>query len=132
MTDIEINQDYECDEDGEIGGPMDVFWCRGHETRDERDHARDEQTMDIRVLSTTFTYEHGEGVRYRDDHRGARLLIDWNQYDRAFTEADNPTRRIDFVGMRIEDAPVTPTYSELLEQVETLTGRLATLREILG
>lgn len=35
MTDIEIFQDYECDEFGEVDGPMDVYWCRGHVDHDE-------------------------------------------------------------------------------------------------
>jgi hypothetical protein len=30
MSEIEIQQDWEIDEDGEIGGPMHTYWCYGH------------------------------------------------------------------------------------------------------
>ena len=30
MTDIEIMQDCEVDDDGDVGGWLDVFWCEGH------------------------------------------------------------------------------------------------------
>lgn len=35
MSGIEINRDHEADDDGEIGGPMDVFWAEGHGHDDE-------------------------------------------------------------------------------------------------
>ena len=30
MSDIEIMQDCEVDDDGDVGGWLDVFWCEGH------------------------------------------------------------------------------------------------------
>lgn len=36
MSIPEIHQDHECSDDGEVGGPMSVFWCRGH-GHDERE-----------------------------------------------------------------------------------------------
>lgn len=30
MNEIEVVQDYECDDDGDIGSPMPVFWAKGH------------------------------------------------------------------------------------------------------
>lgn len=35
MTAVEINQDAEVDDDGDIGGWLDVFWCEGHDVDGE-------------------------------------------------------------------------------------------------
>ncbi len=42
-----------------------------------------------RVLSYSFTFERGEGIKFRDDSKGCPLgIIHYDQYDRAWNEAD--------------------------------------------
>ena len=43
-----------------------------------------------RLMSYTFTYETGEGIRFRQDKRGCRLAYLGNaEYEKAHTEADS-------------------------------------------
>ncbi len=46
-----------------------------------------------RALHWSFTFERGEGIRFREDSRGCRLwYISTADYDRAHTEADSAER----------------------------------------
>ncbi len=45
-----------------------------------------------RALHWSFTFERGEGVRFREDSRGCRLWYKTADYDRAHTEADSAER----------------------------------------
>ncbi len=48
-------------------------------------------------LSYTFTFELGEGIRFREDGRGCRLwYLGDVDYEKAHTEADSPALRIDW------------------------------------
>jgi hypothetical protein len=45
-----------------------------------------------KCMSYSFTFERGEGIRFRDDGKGCRLAyLGKDDYERAHTEADNPT-----------------------------------------
>lgn len=45
-----------------------------------------------RAIGWSFTFERGEGIRFRDDRRGCRLwyLGELDDREKAHTEADNP------------------------------------------
>jgi hypothetical protein len=43
-----------------------------------------------RITNWTFTFERGEGVRFREDGRGCPIGYFPEFYDRAHTEADKP------------------------------------------
>jgi hypothetical protein len=49
-----------------------------------------------RAIGWWFTFERGEGIRFREDGRGCRLwyLGEMGDYDKAHTEADKPAVRI--------------------------------------
>ena len=53
-------------------------------------------------MGYTFTFERGEGVRFRQDGRGCRLwYLGDLDYDRAHDDADSPTSRIDWTTMAL-------------------------------
>lgn len=50
----------------------------------------------------SFTFEHGEGIRFRDDGRGCPLWhLGDDDYARAHAEADKPTPKIDWKTMTV-------------------------------
>lgn len=55
-----------------------------------------------RVLSISFTFEKGEGLRVRNDGKGCPLAyLNWDDYDRAYTESDTKPMRIDWATMKL-------------------------------
>lgn len=54
-----------------------------------------------KAMSWTFTFEDGEGIRFRDDGRGCRLwYLGDADYERAHTEADTAHMQIDWANSR--------------------------------
>ncbi|GAA4226017.1 hypothetical protein GCM10022254_09540 [Actinomadura meridiana] len=48
----------------------------------------------------TFTFERGEGIRFREDGRGCRLwYLGMDDYERAHAEADKPAPRVDWAAL---------------------------------
>lgn len=57
-----------------------------------------------RMSSLSFTFELGEGIRVRDDHRGCPLwYFGDDDYNRAHNEADRRAPRIDWRTMTFEE-----------------------------
>lgn len=57
-----------------------------------------------KAMGWRFTFELGEGIRFRDDGRGCRLwYLGDDDYDRAFSEADRRPPRIDWRTMTYVD-----------------------------
>lgn len=55
-----------------------------------------------RAIGISFTFELGEGIRWRDDGRGCPLwYLGDDDYERAHDEADNPGPRIDRATMTV-------------------------------
>lgn len=54
------------------------------------------------AVGHSFTFEKGEGVRFRDDGRGCPLWYLGNDdYDRAHAEADKPTPKVNWEAMTV-------------------------------
>jgi hypothetical protein len=71
---------------------------------DRIDHAGAPKSM-----GWSFTYELGEGIRFRDDDKGCRLwYLGDADHDRAHTEADKRAPWIDWATMALKPYPVVP------------------------
>lgn len=54
-----------------------------------------------RAIGWSFTFEHREGIRFRNDGKGCQLwYLGEEDYQRAHTEADTEHFQIDWAGMR--------------------------------
>lgn len=53
------------------------------------------------AMSTySFTFERGEGIRFRDDGKGCQLYyVGTDDYERAHAEADKPAPRVDWAAL---------------------------------
>lgn len=61
-----------------------------------------------KAMSFFFTFEEGEGIKFRDDGRGCRLwYLSEEDYDRAFSEADSEPPRVHWDTMTVTH-PVKP------------------------
>ena len=55
------------------------------------------------ATSWSFTFEHGEGVRFRDDGRGCRIwYLGKASRERAHTEADTRHVRVNWADMTVD------------------------------
>lgn len=55
-----------------------------------------------KAMGWSFTFEQGEGIRFRDDGRGCRLWYCGDaEYERAHTEADDPGSWMDWRTMTL-------------------------------
>lgn len=53
-----------------------------------------------KIMSYSFTFEHKQGIRFRDDGRGCPLAyLGSADYDRAHEEADSPGVRVDWAAL---------------------------------
>jgi hypothetical protein len=60
----------------------------------------DDKGAPRRMSAYSFTFERGEGIRFRDDHKGCPLwYLGEDDYQRAHAEADKPAPRIDWAAL---------------------------------
>lgn len=53
-----------------------------------------------KAMHTTFTFEHGEGIRFREDGKGCRLwYLGDDEYRKAHDQADNEHDQINWATM---------------------------------
>lgn len=92
---LEINQDYDIDFDGEVGSPLDVFWCEGHV---------DDDTSFIRAV-VDHCIEWGRTIPRISEDKAPTLV--W-QHDRKDGDSVTYIRRDSDEGLRRADwRPVT-------------------------
>lgn len=71
-----------------------------------------------KVINWSFTFESGEGIRFRDDGKGCGLAyLGDDDYHRAHDEADNPTPRIDWEGLAANDQKIEQALRDTSERM---------------
>lgn len=76
-----------------------------------------------RLMGWSFTFEDGEGIRFREDRRGCRLAyLGYAEYDRAHSESDSERARVE------RDAEVRAFLAEQGVDYDALIARGTTPR----
>jgi hypothetical protein len=70
-----------------------AYWLRRVADRIDRPGAP-------KAMHWRFTFERGEGIRFREDGRGCRLWYFDADYDQAYAQADNPVPRVAWEKLR--------------------------------